>query len=237
LAEDEATVCGADFSIVRDSTCGFAIGEVRGPICALVCGFLAFWSVLDRNLASTDFDIALSGANAVTFRRTLAGLDLLKVLVLTVFLPALFGRARATFARADAPTLEALRRRLCTAAFSRVLVTPALFRGRRALVSALARAPRFFAAEGSPVARFRADRAAEVARFVFAVVFVALEFLALLLDFLRVVIVTLSTRDRPPSCLPNPCATIFPSSGGSASSRHSTPCEPEISGRALGLTC
>jgi len=73
------------------------------------------------------------------------------------------------------------------------------------LVSVLARTRRFFAraAAGCPVARFRADRAAEVARLVFA----ALEFRVLLLDFLRVAIVTLSTRDRVPGAA---CRTVAP---------------------------
>jgi hypothetical protein len=73
------------------------------------------------------------------------------------------------------------------------------------LVSVLARTRRFFAraAAGCPVARFRADRAAEVARLGFA----ALEFRVLLLDFLRVAIVTLSTRDR---VLHAACRTVAP---------------------------
>jgi hypothetical protein len=156
----------------------------------------AFRPLFGRNFTSTCFESVFSAVDVPTFdfERVAIFLDLPKAFGLTAFLSGPFARLLvALLALADAVALETLRFRFEVASFALELAASARFRDLCALVSGLARTLRFLTLveDVCPVARFRADLAAEDALFVFA----GVDFLVLL-DFLRVAIVELSTHNR-----------------------------------------
>jgi hypothetical protein len=151
----------------------------------------------NRNFASACFESVFSAVDVATFdlERVVFLLDLTKILVLTAFLLAPFdGLFVALRARAAAVALATLPLRLVMASFAFALAPPEGLRDPCVLAGGPVRPPRFFAfiEDACPATRFRADLAAEDALFAFA----GVDFLVLLVDFLRVAIVKLSTHDR-----------------------------------------